>query len=254
VIPARALVRSLPATFLDATVAARPAAPIELAVARAQHDGYVSALASLGPRVTVLPADDALPDCCFVEDTAVVADGIALITTPGAPSRRGEPRAVRDALAPLLEIAEVGAAGTLDGGDVLRIGRRMYVGRSARTDAGGARRLREVFGARGYDVREVSIGALLHLKCACSSLDGDDVLVAEGALPPSVFEGLRVVQAPAAEAYAANCVAIGRRVLMAAGFPGTARALRAAGYEPTELPVTEFRKADGSLTCLSLLF
>jgi len=252
--PTHALVRAIPATFLDAVVLAPPPEPIDLRLAREQHRGYVEALRGLGLAVIELPADEALPDGCFVEDTAVVAGGVALITRPGAPSRAGEVRAVREALGARLPLAEMGPSGKLDGGDVLRVGRTIFVGRSARTDDPGRRRLAEVFGPLGYQVREVAVAGLLHLKCACSRLDDETVLVAEGALDPGVFEGLGVVTVPRGELYAANCVAVGSRALVPAGFPATERALREAGFEPVPLPTSEIRKADGSLTCLSILF
>jgi dimethylargininase len=142
-------VRSVPAC-LSALSASPPDPPIDAANARRQHAQYVSALGSLGVEVVALSADDACPDCCFVEDTVVVAGDVALITRPGAPSRRGEVEAIADALSVRVEVKRMKAPATLDGGDCLRVGRTIYVGLSARTNEEGVACLRDVFGPLGY--------------------------------------------------------------------------------------------------------
>jgi len=213
----------------------------------------VEALRAAGAEIMEIPADDELADCCFVEDTCVIAGGLALLARPGAESRRGEPAGVRAALAELLPLAEMAAPATLDGGDCLRLGRRLYVGRSARTNAAGAARAREVFGPAGVEVIELVVSGALHLKSLCSPLGDDDVLVAQGALPPGSFGGAREILVPAAEAPAANAVAIGRFVLVAAGFPIAAERIAALGYEPISVDTSELRRADGALTCLSIV-
>jgi dimethylargininase len=248
-----AIVRGVSAGFARALAAVPPDPPIDVARARAQHAGYVAALRRAGAEVIELPADDALPDCCFVEDTAVIAGGVALLARPGAPARQAEPAAVRAALAARLPVHEMTAPATLDGGDCLRLGRRLHVGRSARTSAAGAARAREVFAPAGVEVIEVPVEGALHLKSVCSPLGDDVVLVAEGALPPGTFAGAREIVVPAAEAPAANAVVIGRTALVAAGFPETARLVAAAGFEVIPVDTSEMRKADGALTCLSIL-
>lgn len=248
------LTRAMADSFAAALAAVPPDPPIDVARARAQHAAYRAALAALGARVIVLDADEECPDCCFVEDTAVIAGGVALITRPGAPSRRGEVDAVARALAPLIEVATMTAPATLDGGDCLRLGRTLYVGRSARTNAAGVARAAEVFEARGLRVVPVTLPAdVLHLKCVCAPLGDDRVLLAEGTLSAEVFAGADVVWVPRAEAYAANAVAIDDGVIVADGFPRTRAALEAAGFTVHAVATTEVRKADGSLTCLSLL-
>jgi dimethylargininase len=248
-----ALVRGIPRTYARATVLVASAEPIDVARAEVQHRAYVAALSALGVAVLVLPVDDGSPDSCFVEDTAVIAGSRALITRLGAPSRVGEERAVRAALGAHLEVAEMGSGGTIDGGDVLVVGRVIVVGRSRRTDATGARRVREVFEPLGYEVRTTAVGALLHLKCACSRLDDETVLVS-GEVPVAAFAGLRTIRVAPEESCAANVVAVGRAVLVAAGHPRTEQAVRAAGFETHPLEVSEIRKGDGALTCLSLRF
>ncbi len=249
-----ALVRGVPSTFARALVARPPAVPIDVARARAQHAAYVAALRSLGLAIVELPADDAFPDCVFVEDTAVVARGAALVTRPGAVSRRGEVDAVAAALAGRVEVARMEAPATLDGGDCLRIGDAIYVGLSARTNAAGAARLAEVFGPRRLRVRTVQRppGAL-HLKSVCSPLGDDCVLVAAGTLPASAFPGARVVEVPADEARAANAVACAGGAIVAAGCPETRALVEAAGLRVVPVDTSELAKADGALTCLSIL-
>ncbi len=251
--PPTVLVRAVPSSFARALAAAPPEPPIDVARARAQHAGYVAALRRLGADVVELPADEACPDCVFVEDTAVIAGGLGLITRPGAASRQAEPAAVRAALAGRLPLEEVAAPATIDGGDCLRLGRRLYVGRTARTNAAGAARAREVFARVGVEVIEVPVDGALHLKSVCSPLGDDAVLVAEGALPPGTFGGARELIVPADEAPAANVVVIGRAALVAAGFPGAARLVAEAGFEPVPVDTAEMRKADGALTCLSIV-
>jgi len=249
----RVLCRSVPPTFNRAVTQAAPSTPIRVELAQAQHRAYVDALTSLGLQVNVLPTDAAFPDCCFVEDCAVYADGVALITRPGAPSRRGEERAVAEALAPHARLQWLGEPATLDGGDCLRLGKRWYVGRSQRTNAAGIASMRSVFEPLGFEVLEVSLGPILHLKCVCSPLGENTLLLAEDTVPPRVFGDARIIMVPAAEAYAANCLSVRDTVLMPTGFPGTRRLIEAEGLQIRELDMSEFRKADGAMTCLSIL-
>jgi dimethylargininase len=252
----RALVRSLSSAYAQGATRAfyEPGSPIDAALAQRQHDAVVDGLVALGDEVHRLPSPPDLPDAVFVEDTAVVWGTDALLTRSAHPGRRGEARAVGEALEALgLRVTPM-TSGTLDGGDVLRVGRRLFVGRSSRTDDEGIEALRRCF--VGAEVVVVPLtDAALHLKCVAST-PGDEatVVLAEGTIDPSVFAGCRVVTVPAAEAYAANVVGDGRRVLVAEGFPRTAERLVAAGFEPLPVDVSELRKGDGSLTCLSLRF
>jgi dimethylargininase len=248
------LVRGVAESFAHALVAAPPERPIDVARARIQHAEYVMALASLDVDVVALPADEAYPDCCFVEDTAVVAVGAALLTRPGAPSRRGEVRGVAAALAERCVLVRMEAPATLDGGDCLRAGRTFYVGRSRRTNAEGIARLAAVFGSRGLRVVPVELPAgVLHLKSVCSPLGDDRVLVAEATIPPATFVGLRTIVVPTEEAHAANAVAVGGGAVVAAGCPRTQSLVEAAGFRTVTVDTSETRKADGALTCLSII-
>ena len=248
----RALVREIPDSFPDALSAQVPASPIDVVLARSQHAAYVSALATSGATITTVAADVAHPDCVFVEDTAVVIDGVALITQPGAPSRRGETEPIAAALARHVEVVRMTGDATLDGGDCMRVGNTIYVGASARTNSAGIARLTEVFSR----LRIVTVwlpANVLHLKCVCTPLGDDRMLLAEGSLAAAAFDA-RVIRVPAEETYAANAVAVGSHVLVAEGFPRTAEALAGAGFTVHAVPASEVRKADGSLTCQSVLF
>jgi len=251
----RALIRGVPGSFASALSATPPPVPIDVAVARAQHAAYRAALEAAGATVIALPTDEAYPDCCFVEDTAVIAGDLAVITRPGAPSRRGETAAVARALAAAgLTIASLEAPATLDGGDCMRIGDTIYVGRSARSNAAGIAGLGELVGSRGLRVIGIELPPrVLHLKCVCSPLGPDAILLADDSIPPAMFGTIRIVRVPADETYAANAVAIGTHAIVADGFPRTIDAVRDAGLTPLSVPTSEVRKADGSLTCQSIV-
>lgn len=244
-----AITRSIPASFAQALSAIPPDPPIDVALARAQHAAYCAALAACGVAIEALPGDEACPDGCFVEDTAVVVGDRALITRPGAPSRRAETAAVAAALARWLDLVEMTEPATLDGGDCLRLGDTLYVGRSARSNAAGIAAL----GVLGLRVVAVELPpGVLHLKCVCSPLGDDRVLLAEQSVAAATFDAA-IVWVPAAETYAANAVAVGAHVIAAAGYPRTHEALAAAGFTVHPVPVSEVRKADGSLTCQSIV-
>jgi dimethylargininase len=246
-----ALVREVPASFAAALSAAPPDPPIDVVRARAEHAAYRAALEACGARVEVLPADEACPDCCFVEDTAVIAGAIAVVTRPGAPSRRAETGPVAAWLRRHVEIVELAAPATLDGGDCMRVGRTIYVGRSARTNGAGIAALAHALPR--YRVLAVDLPAdVLHLKCVCSPLGDDRVLLADGTLPAATFDAA-IVRVPASERYAANAVAIGGHVIVAEGHPRTRDALERAGFATHPVAHGEVRKADGSLTCQSIL-
>lgn len=246
----RALARSVPSSFAQALCAARPEQPIDVAEARAQHAAYCAALDACGATVEVLAGDEACPDSCFIEDTAVVVGDRVLIARPGAPSRRAETPAVAVALGRWLDIVEMTDPATLDGGDCMRVGDTLYVGRSARTNPQGIAELARL----GLRVVPVDLPrGVLHLKCVCSPLDDHRILLAEQSIPAGIFDA-EVIRVSAAETYAANAVAIGDHVIVADGYPRTRDALAAAGFTVHAVPTSEVRKADGSLTCQSIVF
>jgi dimethylargininase len=249
-----ALLRGVPPTLARCELTFHERQPIDLELALAQHGAYAALLRSLGLEVVELPADPAFPDCCFVEDTAVVLDEVALVTRPGAASRRGEVAAVEAALARYRPIERTPEPATLEGGDVLRVGRRLFVGRSGRTNAAGIARLAAVAEPLGYSVTPVALTGCLHLKSAVTALDDLRVLANRAWLDPEPFHGLELFDVADEEPGAANVLTAGGQVIGHAGFPRTLERLSARGYSVRTLDVSEFLKAEAALTCKSLLF
>lgn len=248
----RALVRRVGGRFLDATVQHQPAQAIDLRCAVQQHAAYVEALRDSGLRVVELGESDAHPDGCFVEDQAVVLGERALVTRSGCPARRGEAPSVEAALAAHVEVVRMKGPATLDGGDVLRLGRHLFVGISGRTNRAGVDVLASF--ASTFEVVPVPVGGL-HLKCLASPVGPDRVLVATGLLDPGIFSGIAdVLVVDDDDAYAANCLALSDRVLVAAGYPRVVDTLTDAGLTVQVVETSEIAKADGSLTCMSVLF
>jgi len=219
-----------------------------------QHAAYVTVLTELGVEVTALPALPGHPDACFVEDVAVVVPELAVMTRPGAPSRRGESASVAAALAGQRELATIEAPGTLDGGDVLVAGRTCWIGLSGRTNAASADQLAGLLGARGYDCRSVKVTGGLHLKSCVNAVGDRTLLVAEAMAVREEFADWERLTVPAAEAYACNTLEVNGSLLVPAGYPATAVRLRELGRPLVLLDTSEFRKLDGGLTCLSLRY
>ena len=244
-----------PARALDACeLTYREREPIDAGVAAAQHRGYCDALEACGARVVTLPALDELPDSVFVEDTAIVLDEVAVLTRPGVESRRGEVGLIEPEAARLRSVVRVEAPATLEGGDVLRLGRTLYVGLTPRTNAEGAAALRRLAAPYGYEVVTVEPRGCLHLKTGCSGLGEETVLVNPDWVDAAVFHGREVVAVDASEPWAANVLHVAGSVCVSTAFPRTAAMLAARGYDVRAVEVSEFAKAEGGLTCMSLLF
>jgi dimethylargininase len=223
--------------------------------ALAQHDAYVVALRYCGLEVMVLEADDRFPDSVFIEDTAVVSDKTAIITRPGAPSRQGEEAAVAKALKKFQKHMEsITAPGTLEGGDVFKAEDHFYIGVSARTNAEGARQLAAILRKYGYSATPIPLRDVLHLKTGVAYIENNRLLAGGEFLDHPLLAGFEIVPIAADEAYAANSVWINGRVLVPAGFDKTRRTVERLGYEAVPVEVSEFRKLDGGLSCLSLRF
>lgn len=219
----------------------------------AQHEAYVAALRAAGVEVQRLRPAPTLPDACFVEDVAVVLDAdVAVLTRPGAPSRRPECATVAPELSDVLGLRRMEAPATLDGGDVLRLGARLLVGRSSRTNDAGIEQLRRLAGDRGLEVHAIPLARGLHLKSACTALDATTVLVDPRALDPRRLGDLGLDPHPVPEPLGANVLALGDRVLVSDAAPETARALEARGHAVVTLALSEFHRGDGALSCLSL--
>lgn len=250
VTPRRAWVR--PPSSAMASCLRRHDAEIDPRKASNEHDGYVAALRDAGIEVHVLAAAMHQPDATFVEDTAILIADVALITRPGASSRRAETDSIRDALASSFRIETMQAPATLDGGDVLRIGDRLLVGLSSRTNAAGARRLQEIAATEGLDVATVEIDDALHLKSACTVLDATTIVYDPDAIAADVLRPFASALWPVPEPAGANILALSDRVLCSADAPGTAALLRRKGHTVVPVVLTTMHAADGALTCLSL--
>ena len=227
---------------------------IDLGRARAQHRAYEEALARAGCRVESLPALDDLPDSVFVEDTAVVLEEIAIVTRPGAESRRPETAHMAPVLARHRRVTFIQAPGTLDGGDVLTLGRRIFVGRSGRSDESGIEQLRAVAWPYGHTVTAVPISGGLHLKSAVTEVAPGVVLVNPAWVDPAMFGHAAVMEVDPAEPYAANGLLVGSRLIYPESFPRTRQRLEAAGIVIEPVDVSELQKAEGAVTCCSLVF
>jgi dimethylargininase len=250
VTPAVAFVRPPSASY--ASCLRSDAAPIDVDEARAQHAGYVRALRDAGVEIVMLLPEDELPDAMFVEDTAVIVGDRALITRPGAPSRRGETSSVRAALATRLEVVDMQPPAQLDGGDVLRVGDALLVGLSQRTNREGIDALRGFASELGLSTHTVELHAGLHLKSACSLADASTLLVFEGAFRPGALPALDVEVLKVSEPAGANMLAFDRRVLVSAAAPRTAELLANRGLRPIALELSQIHAGDGALSCLSL--
>jgi dimethylargininase len=234
-------------TFLDREAIDTPRAV-------AQHEAYCAALEGVGRRVVRLPAPPGCPDGCFVEDAAIVVDEIAILTMMGAPSRRGESPGIEEALRPYRKVVRMELPATLDGGDVLRIGRRFFVGLSARSNPAGVAFLDRVLRPFGYEVSGVPLTGCLHLKSAATSLGGERALVNPAWIARASLPGVECLDVADHEPGAANVLATDGRVFVHQGYEATARRLEAEGFAVLTLDVSEFLKAEAGLTCKSLLF
>jgi dimethylargininase len=228
--------------------------PIDVDRALAQHAGYASALSALGATVIVLPPEPELPDAVFVEDVAVVLDEVAVITNPGAVSRRPEAETVAGALAPYRPLEWMTSPATLDGGDVLRIDRTLYVGRSSRTSDAGIEQLRAFVEPHGYTVHAVPVEACLHLKSACSHLGGGTVLVNASWVDPTAFGARQVVEVDASEPRAANTFPVYDTLVMSDRYPRTRKRIEGLGYRVRAVALSELHKAEAGGSCMSLVF
>ncbi len=220
-----------------------------------QHDAYIEALALCGLDVTVLSADEDFPDSVFIEDTALVTPRCAVITCPGAQSRRGETESTVEALKKFqLIIEQIVEPGTLDAGDVMMAGDHYFIGLSGRSSAEGARQLTEILERYDLSASTVKLKEILHLKTGVVYLDNEVMVGSDEFVKRPEFSSFKRIVVDWAERYAANCVWINGWVLVADGYPVIRRKLEAAGYETIALDMSEFRKLDGGLSCLSLRF
>ena len=253
-----AIVRIPATTFANGlTMSAAQGLP-ELPKALAQHAAYCEALRACGLELTMLAPDERFPDSTFVEDTAVVADRVAIATRPGAPSRLGEVSAVAQALRPFRqELAQIEPPGTVDGGDICQADDHFFIGVSARTNEVGAAQLAGILARHGYSASMIDIRGhrtLLHLKSGIAYLGDRRFVVSHDTPNTDAMAAYELIKVDAVESYAANCVRVNDVVLVAAGYPKLAVRLAELGYSIRRVEVSEFRKMDGGLSCLSLRF
>lgn len=226
--------------------------------ARDQHTRYCQALQHCGLTVTTLAADLNHPDSTFVEDTAVLADRVAILTRPGAATREGEVNAIRETICSFFKTTQnIEAPGTLDGGDICEAENHFFIGLSHRTNEEGARQLAALLRTQGYSSSVIDIRlmtTILHLKSGISYIGDNTLVVMEEMAEDQRFSEYELISVPARETYAANCVRINDRVLVASGHPRLAAKLVERGFNPLVLDMSEFQKMDGGLSCLSLRF
>ncbi len=256
----RAIVRLPGRNFAEGITNSGMSAP-DYSLALQQHEAYCHTLEELGLTLIRLTADERHPDSPFVEDTAIVTPLVAILTHPGAPSRRGEVDTIKNALAEFYaDLHSIKPPGTLDGGDVCQVDNHFFIGISTRTNEEGAAQLAQILEPFGYTSTPIDIRAigkdssLLHLKSGLAYLDGKRLVVHEAIANHDALKDFEILGFDPAEAYAANCLAFEKTVLIAAGHPQFETQLQQLGYRTVALDMSEFQKMDGGLSCLSLRF
>ncbi|MEQ1512990.1 MAG: arginine deiminase family protein [Lysobacteraceae bacterium] len=249
--PASTLADDCELTFLART-------PISFDALEHQHLAYRNALDSAGAKLIALDADPTLPDSVFVEDTAVVLDELAVLARPGAVSRRPEPDRIAASIARFRCVSRIVAPGMLEGGDVLRIGRKLFVGLSNRSDRAGVEQLAALARPHGYEVIAIPVTGCLHLKTACTALDAETLLINPVWLDAPAFTGFRLIATCGDEPFAANVLPVGNALIVNPAFPRTLERVHAhaslTGQRIIPVDISEFGKAEAGLTCMSLVF
>jgi len=220
-----------------------------------QHAAYVEALQSCGLEITIIEPEEDFPDSTFVEDTALLTNKCAIVTNPGALSRRGEIKAITDELINFYDNLEyIKEPGTIDAGDIMMVENHFYIGLSERTSSSGSEQMIKILAAHGHSASTISISEMLHLKSGVASLGNNNLLVTGELINKPEFEQYNKLVVPDNEQYAANGLFINDKVIIAKGYPETRSLINSAGYDTIELNMSEFQKVDGGLSCLSLRF
>jgi dimethylargininase len=249
-----AITRPLSASIGQCELTHQSRQSIDLDLARKQHVDYEACLERLGCHLIRLPGLPDHPDAVFVEDTAIVLNEIAVITRPGAASRRSESRSVADALLPYREIVQIEAPGRLDGGDVLVIRKDIYVGLSSRSNEQAIDQLQQLLNPYGYHVHGVEVRGCLHLKSAMTAASADTILLNPSWIDAHLFEHYEVIEVHPDEPLAANGLLIGETVIYPSVFSKTAEELDKRGIRLAPVDLSELAKAEGAVTCCSLVF
>jgi dimethylargininase len=249
-----AITRAVSSALTHCELSFIPRSAIDLEKARAQHQAYEQLLSKLGARVISLPEEPELPDSMFVEDPAVVVDELAVICPLGTVTRRKEAPALAAALEKFRQLAYVKLPGTLEGGDVLRIGKKVFVGITARSNPEGIRQLAVILGAYGYDLTAIPVTGCLHLKSAVTYLGRNTMLANRTWFDSRRIQGFEWLEVDPSEPHSANVLAIGDAVIFPVSFPKTKALIEAKGFRVETLDISELQKAESALTCSSLVF
>ena len=249
-----ALTRKVSSSLANCELNFIPRQPIDIEKARAQHHAYEQLLGELGARVISLPEEPELPDSMFVEDPAIVLDEIAVICPLGTETRRKEAASLAVVLEKYRTVTHIKLPGTLEGGDVLKIGKKIFVGLTKRSNAEGIRRLAVIGDKYGYEVTVIPVTGCLHLKSAVTYLGRNTLLANRACFDPRRLPGYLWIDVDASEPHAANALAISDAVIFPASFPKTRQKIEAAGFHVLTLDISELQKAESGLTCSSLLF
>jgi dimethylargininase len=248
-----AITRHVSPRFCECEITHIERTPIDLDVARTQHHEYMQALKGLGCDVVELPPEPDLPDSVFVEDTAFVLPEVAVITRPGADSRKPETESIIHALTPFTRLVRLQAPATLDGGDVLVLGKNIYVGLSTRSNQEAIDQLNDLLWEYGYSVTGVRLHDCLHLKTAVTRVDEDTLLINKNWVDTNHFMEFHMIEVDPDEPFAANCLPVGGTIIFPTAFPKTRARLEEAGYKVVTVDVSELAKAEGAVTCCSLI-
>ena len=248
-----AITRTVSPRFNECEITHIDRTPINVNIARAQHQEYINSLASLGCQIVELPAETDLPDSVFVEDTAFILPEVAVITRPGADSRKPETESIIQALSPYRPLVHVSEPATVDGGDVLVLGKNIYVGMSTRSAVSVLEQLENLLDNYGYTVIGAKMQDCLHLKTAVTRVDDKTLLINKNWVSPSYFKGFDMIEVDPSEPFAANCLPVGDGIIYPSSFPKTRAKLEALGYKIQTVTVDELAKAEGAVTCCSLI-
>ena len=248
-----AITRGISPRFAECEITHIERTPIDLDLARAQHRRYVEMLQQLGCKVIELPPEADLPDSVFVEDTAFILPEMAVITRPGADSRKPETASIARALSPHINLVKVQEPATVDGGDILVLGKTIYVGLSTRSNPEAIDQLNELLLRYGYRVIGVTLRDCLHLKSAVTRVDEKTLLINKQWVDTSHFADFSLLDVDPSEPSAANCLTIAGSIIFSTAFPKTRSRLEARGYPVLALDVSELAKAEGAVTCCSLI-
>jgi dimethylargininase len=248
-----AITRDVSSRFNECEITHIDRTPIDLEVARKQHKEYIKALSELGCQLVELPEEADLPDSVFVEDTAVILPEVAIITRPGADSRKPEIESIEKAVSPYRKIVHVTEPGTIDGGDVLVLGKNIYIGLSTRSNQTAIEQIQKLLDPYEYKVIGVEMHDCLHLKTAVTGVEENTILINKNWVDLHHFRNFDCIEVDASEPFAANCLPVNGEIIFPTEFPKTSAKLKTRGYKIRPVTVGELAKAEGAVTCCSLI-